>query len=228
MNGANGSLSEGGDSTVGNPLPLEALRFHWLPAEYMHSSWWRPGWLPEELFERLRRNRRSLPHLSRFLARELRLAGDLPSAWEAAHLSLAVTSAGRLGRLAALAGITLASPAIAGVLRSRDRSRIVSEIGERDYRFAVKRGRFLLQRARLAQAAEGFGTTLPETMGEESRRLGIASLATALQNAQEPLIRRIQLKLPKGLVESHWQPLMPTSEGFLRLFQLLDAQEPPA
>ena len=217
----------GGVSVNGALLP-ETLAFYALPAQYMDTSWWQANWLPGELFERLRHNPRSQQRLSLFLTRQFGLTGDSPFRWAPAHAKLAVIPAHRLGRLVSLAGITLLSTAIAGVLRSRDRNRITAQIGERDYRFAVRRGRFLLQQARLAQAAEAFGAPLPDAVDRESGRLGIASLATALQSAPESLVRRTQLKFPKASVEAHWQPLIAKPDGFLRLFRLLDAQEPGA
>ena len=209
------------------PLP-ETLAFHALPAQYMDASWWQSEWLPEPLFERLRRNRRSCRHLSSFLVGRLCLADDSPSGWEPAHVRLAAAPAQRLDRLASLAGITLLSAVIAGVLRSRDRHRIISQIGERDYQFAIRRGRFLLQQSRLAKAGLEVGGTVPDPLDRECRRLGIASLAAALQQASDSLVRRAQLKLPKAAVAAHWQPLGPAAPAFLRLFRLLDAQEPAA
>ncbi|MDE0365548.1 MAG: SctK family type III secretion system sorting platform protein [Gammaproteobacteria bacterium] len=211
---------------VNRPLLAETLLFYSLPAQYMDASWWRPQWLPAALFERLRQNRRSQRHLSNFLVSHLGLGDDPLSGWEPARFKLAATPVQRLDRLVTLAGITLLSTAIAGVLRSRDRNRVTAQIGEQDYRFAVRRGRFLLQQSKLAQSALDVGAPLPDPVDRESRRLGMASLATALQNAPASLVRRTQLKFPRTAVEAHWQPLIPESQAFLRLFRLLDAQEP--
>ena len=229
MSGGNGSSNGSGASSLeAAPLLPEALRFHSLPTEYMDASWWQPEWLPAALFERLRQNRRSHRHLSNFLVSHLGLGDDPLSGWEPAQFRLAVTPAQRLDRLATLAGVTLLSTAIAEVLRSRDRIRVIAQIGERDYRFALKRGRFLLQQSRLAQSALDTGAPLPDPVDRECRRLGMASLATALQSAPQSLLRRAQLKFPKPVVEAHWQPLVPESQAFLRLFRLLDAQEEAA
>ena len=228
MSSATVGSSESGGLSVNKAWLPETLPFYSLPTEYMERSWWQPGWLPQQLFERLRHNRRSHWHLSKFIVKQLGLTEDSLSGWEPAHIRLAVTPANRLDRLVSLAGITLLSTAIAGVLRSRDRNRVTSQIGERDYQFAVKRGRFLLQQARLANAAEEVGTPLPHAVDEETRRLGIASLAAALQSAPESLIRRTQLKFTKASVEAHWQPLLPMPDEFLRLFRLLETQEPAA
>ena len=229
MGGANGSSNgNGGSSLEAASLLPEALRFHSLPAEYMDASWWQPQWLPAALFERLRQNRRSRRHLSNFLVSHLGLGDDPLSGWEPARFKLAATPAQRLDRLVTLAGITLLSTAIAGVLRNRDRNRVTAQIGEQDYRFAVRRGQFLLQQSRLAKSALDVGSPLPDPVDRESRRLGMASLATALQNAPESLIRRAQLKFPRTAVEAHWQPLIPKSQAYLRLFRLLDVQEQPA
>lgn len=219
--GLSGNVIAGFDRAL---LP-ETLRFHALPSKYMDASWWQRGWLPVELFERLRRNRRSHLHLSRFLVRQFGLTEGSPPSWQPDQAGLAVTPAERLDRLVSLAGVTLLSTAIAGVLRSRDRNRIIAQIGEPDYRFAVRRGRLLLQQARLAQAGLDAAATVPDPADRESRRLGMAGLATALQDAPESLVRRVQLKLPKTEVEAHWQPLAPAAPAFLRLFRLIDGQD---
>ena len=228
MSDGNGSSKGNGGSSLEAPLLPEALLFHSLPTEYMDASWWQPEWLSAALFERLRQKRRSHRHLSRFLVRRLGLGDELPSGWKPAHFGLAVTPARRLDRLVTLAGITLLSTAIVGVLRSRDRNRVIARIGEQDYGFALRRGRFLLQQSRLANSALDVGAPMPDAVDQESRRLGMASLASALQNAPETLVRRTQLKFSRTAVEAHWQPLIPESQSFLRLFRLLDAQEPAA
>lgn len=206
----------------------ELLAFYFLPAQYMDPSWWQSGWLSEELFERLRQNVRSQRHLSSFFLKQTGSIDHPTLDCEPALAKLALLPGRRLMRLVSLAGITLLSTTIARVLHSRDKSLIKSKIGDKDYEFAVKRGRFLLQQARLKQAMPAVSLSSFDLVGEDCHRLGVGGLATALQEAPAPWIHRVQWKLPKTLTDQYWQVLMPRSEEFLRLFRLLNQQDPPA
>lgn len=201
------------------------LALHFLPTRYMDSTWWQSDGLPEELFQRLRQSPRSHRHLSRFFLKQ-RGPADRPVVDPGlAEARLALLPAPRLLRLAFLAGVTLLSPTIARVLRGRDRSRIKAAIGDESYEFAIKSGGFVLQQARLKEAAVA-GADLSDfgSVDEECRRLGVRGLATALRDAPTPWIHRAQLKLPRPLAERHWQALRPRPDEFLRLFELLNRQ----
>lgn len=219
MSGAQGG--PGGDAPSLSP---ELLRFNYQPTAYMHPSWWQTNWLPADLFERLRQNPRSQRHLSGFFLRQAGLADRMVLDCDPVHSRLALIPGPRLNRLALLAGLTLLSPSIARVLRSADKALIKEGLGERDYEFAIRRGRLLLQQARLTDTAGDIGLRAPAEAMAEARQLGIASLATALQDAAEPLLRRTRWKLPRGAAEQYWRPLMSRSQEFLRLFRLLDRQ----
>ena len=201
------------------------LAFHFLPTRYMDSTWWQSDGLPDELLQRLRQSPRSHRHLSRFFLKQEGPADRPVVDPGSAEARLALLPAPRLTRLAFLAGVTLLSPTIARVLRGRDRSRIKAAIGDESYEFAIKSGRFVLQQARLRQAAVA-GADLSDfsLVDEECRRLGVGGLATALRDAPMPWIRRAQLKLPRPLAERHWQALRPRPDEFLRLFELLNRQ----
>lgn len=204
----------------------EMLAFHFLPTRYMDSTWWESDGLSDELYQRLRQSPRSHRHLSRFF---LKQAGppDSPVVDPgSAEARLVLLSGPRLTRLAFLAGVTVLSPTIARVLRGRDRSRIKTAIGDASYEFAIKSGRFVLQQARLKETISGIGLSDFSLVNEECRRLGVGSLASALQNAPAPWVRRAQLKLPRSLAERHWQAVFPRSGEFLRLFELLSRQFP--
>ena len=204
------------------------LAFHFLPTRYMDSTWWVSDGLPDELFQRLRQSPRSHRHLSRFFLKQAgRVDGPAVDSGSA-EARLALLPAPRLTRLAFLAGVALLSPTIAGVLRGRDRSRIKAAIGDASYEFAIKRGRFVLQQARLREAVPGIGLSDFGSVDEECRRLGVGALATALRDAPGPWVRRVQLKLPRSLAERHWQALLPRPDEFLRLFELLHRQLPAA
>lgn len=202
----------------------EVLAFAWSPAAYMDPSWWQEDWLARSLFERLRENPRSRRHLSRFLVRKLGLADGGTVALESPEADLALVEARRLNRLVVLAGVTLLSGSIARVLRGPDRRRIKDTIGDADYEFAIRRGRLLLQQARLRGDIAGLDLPGCGLADEASRRYGVGGLATALQGASVALVRRVQLKLPRTFVERYWEPLAPRSDEFLRLFRLLDRQ----
>ena len=205
----------------------EMLAFHFLPTRYMDSTWWESDGLPDELFQRLRQEPRSHRHLSRFfLKQQAGPADSLVVDPGSAEVRLVLLPGPRLTRLAFLAGVTLLSPTIARVLRGRDRSRIKTAIGDASYEFAIKSGRFVLQQARLKEAVPGVGLSDFGSVDEECRRLGVGALATALQDAPMPWVRRAQLKLPRSLAERHWQALLPRSDELLRLFELLDRQLP--
>ena len=198
------------------------LAFHFLPTRYMDSSWWDCDELPRELFARLRQDPRSHRHLSRFFLRRAGPVDDLIPAHGSPEAGLALLPAPRLNGLAFLAGVTLLSTSIVRVLRGRDLRRIKASIGDESYEFAIRSGRFVLQQARLKEAIPGVGLSDLSSVDEECRRLGVGGLATALQNAPAPWVRRTQLKLPRSLAERHWRALLPRPDEFLRLFELLD------
>ena len=204
----------------------EMLGFHFLPTRYMDSTWWESDGLPDELFQRLRQSPRSHRHLSRFFLKRAGPVDSLIVDLGSAEARLALLSAPRLTQLARLAGVTLLSTTIARVLRGSDRSRIKAGIGTASYEFAIRSGRFVLQQARLKEAIPGVSLTDYGMVDEECRRLGVGSLATALQDAPLPWVRRAQLKLPRSLAERHWQALLPRPDEFLRLFELLNRQIP--
>lgn len=211
------------------PSDLAAmLSFHFLPARYMDPTWWEDDELPRELFTRLRQDSRSHRHLSRYFLRRAGAVDDLIPTLGSREAGLALLPALRLNGLAFLAGATLLSPFIARVLRGRDQSRIKAAIGDASYEFAVKSGRFVLQQARLKEGIPGVGLSDFGLVDEECRRLGVGGLATALQNAPAPWVRRTQLKLPRSLAEPHWRALLPRPDEFLRLFELLDRGSPAA
>lgn len=202
----------------------EILAFAWSPAGYMDPSWWQEDWLAPGLFERLRENPRSRRHLSNFLVRKLGLVDGGSVGRELPEADLALVDARRLNRLVVLAGVTLLSGSIARVLRGPDRRRIKDAIGDADYEFAVRRGRLLVQQARVKVDITELDLADRGLADEALPRYGVGGLATALQGAPVPLVRRVQLKLPRALVERHWEPLAPRSDEFLRLFRLLDRQ----
>ena len=202
------------------------LAFHFLPTRYMDSTWWESDGVAGELFQRLRQSPRGHRHLSRFFLKQGGPADSPVVDPGSAEARLVLLCGSRLARLAFLAGLTLLSPAIARVLRGRDRSRIKAAIGDASYEFAIRSGRFVLQRARLKEAVPGVGLSDFSLADEECRRLGVGALATALRDAPMPWVRRAQLKLPRSLAERHWQALLPRSGEFLRLFELLDRQLP--
>ena len=208
------------------PDMAEMLAFHFLPTRYMDSTWWESDGLPDELFQRLRQSPRSHRHLSRFFLKQGGQADSLVVDPGSVGAKLVLLSGSRLTRLAFLGGVTLLSPTIARVLRGRDRSRIKAAIGDASYEFAIRSGRFVLQQARLREAVPGIGLSDFGSVDEECRRLGVGALATALQDAPMPWVRRVQLKLPRSLAERHWQMLFPRSGEFLRLFELLNRQLP--
>jgi len=168
----------------------EVLAFAWSPATYMDPSWWREDWLAPTLFERLLENPRSRRHLSKFLLRTLALADVGTIGPDSPEMDLAMVDGRRLQRLVVLAGVTLLSGTIARVLRGADRRRIKDALGDADYEFAVRRGRLLLQQARVRGDLPGLD--LPDCgLAEEAmRRCGVGSLATALQDAPAALVRR--------------------------------------
>ena len=216
-----------GDPVEISPSDMAAmLAFHFLPTRYMDSTWWQSDGLRDELYQRLRQNPRSHRHLSRFFLKEAGLIDNLVVDPGSAEARLALLPAPRLTQLAFLAGVTLLSTTIARVLRGQDRSRIKAAIGKASYEFAIKSGRFVLQQARLKEAIPGLGLSDFGSVDEECRRLGVGSLATALQDAPMPWVRRTQLKLPRSLAERHWQALLPRPDEFLRLFELLNRHMP--
>ena len=202
------------------------LAFHFLPTRYMDSTWWESDGLPDELFQRLRQNPRSHRHLSRFFLKQGGPADSLIVDPGSAEAKLVLLSGSRLARLAFLAGVTVLSPTIARVLRGQDRNLVKAAIGDASYEFAIRSGRFVLQQARLKETISSVGLSDFSLVDEECRRLGVGGLASALQDAPMPWVRRAQLKLPRSLAERHWRVLLPRPDKFLRLFDLLSRQFP--
>ena len=205
-------------------MPAFAL----LPASYADPSWWNPDWLPVALFERLRANPRGCRRLSAFLLRRTGLPAACALRGDAAETRIALAAPEELGRGVFLAGLTLLSPAVARILRGADRAAAKAAIGARDYDFAIRRGRLLLQQARLAGEAGEAGVADLAGLDGACRSVGAGALATALGEAPEAVVRRTQLKLPKALVDDAWRPLGGRSGPYLRLFELLRAQAGPA
>ena len=206
-------------------LPAQAaVAFACLPTTYMDPSWWRDDWLPQSLFERLRANPRSTGWLSRFVVRTLELGDVGPVDAESLEARLLCLGAGRLERLVVLAGVTLLSGRIAQILRGEDRRLVKAAIGDDDYAFALRRGRLLLHQARLTPTSADLGETDLAGTAEASWRLGVGSLAAALQGTTAGFTRRIQLMLTRESVDRHWVPLAGEPARFQRLFDLLDGQ----
>ena len=204
--------------------PAAAVAFVCQPATYMHASWWRDDWLPQALFERLRGEPRSAGWLSRFVVRTLELGEVGPVVAGSVEARLLCLGARRLDRLVVLAGVTLLSGRIAQILRGTDRRLVKAAIGEDDYAFALRRGRFLLHQARLAPTAADLGEADLAETADACRRLGVGSLAAALQGSTAGFTRRIQLMLNRESVERHWVPLAGEPARFQRFFGLLDGQ----
>ena len=180
--------------------------------------------MPLELFERLRENPRSSRRLSAFLLRQEGLTAACPLGGDSAQTRVALTPPGELNRSVFLAGLTLLSPAIARVLRGADRGAIKAAIGQHDYEFAIRRGRLLLQQARLVGKVQPPGIADFESLALECSVVGVGALATALRGTPDPVARRTQFKLPKGLVDDNWRPLAEQHDPFLKLFELLRPQ----
>ena len=204
------------------------LAFALLPASYADPTWWDPLWLPTELFERLRPNPRSCRRLSAFLIRQAGLTAACPLVPDTPETRIALTPSAELDRSVFLAGLTLLSPIIARVLRGADRSKIKAAIGLGDYEFAIRRGRLLLQQARLNKALPQVSVADFDGLEKQCWALGTAALATALKNTPHPVVRRTQFKIRKGLVDESWRPVAEQHDPFVKLFELLRPQVRPA
>ena len=200
------------------------MAFNFLPTRYFDRSWWLSSALPEKLLPHLERNPRSHYHLSRFLLKKMDLAPALHFDYPPVAKLLAQMPGERLHRLVFLAGVTLMSPSIAGVLRGRERRLVKSELGAEEYGFALRRGRFLLRQAGVGDIVPVAALTDPDTLRIRCRQLGVGALASALCDAPSAVAGRMQLKFPKALVERHWRPLAARPGEFLHLFALLDRQ----
>ena len=202
----------------------EFMAFNFLPTRYMDPSWWPCDSLSVNQLSRIARNPRCHPHLSRFFLKHAGIAPEPQVDLVPEAVLFVPMHRQRLQRLAFLAGVTLLSPAIAGVLRGEHRRMIKCEIGARDFEFAVTRGRFLLQHARVKDVLPAAPLTDFGDLEHDCRRLGVGALASALCEAPVAVVRRLQLKFPKALVERDWRPLAAKPMEFLRLFTLLDRQ----
>lgn len=204
----------------------QVLEFNCIPLAYMDASWWRPDWMPEAVLQRLRGSARARLRLSDFVRQRIDLPLILDFDYQSTLGRLALLSGGRLTRLVFWAGITRLSPWIAGVLRRSDIGEIKRRIGADGYDFALRSGRFVLRQARLGQPEALSIETSPGTIDEDCRAEGVRSLAAAFKGAPEPLLRRLQLKLPRPLVESHWPHAVENSANHLRFLALLERQIP--
>jgi len=219
------------ETNTGIQAPSSARRilaFVLLPASYADPTWWDPRWLPTELFERLRPNPRSCRRLSAFLIRQAGLTAACLLEPDTPETRIALTPPAELDRSVFLAGLTLLSPIIARVLLGADRSKIKAAIGPGDYEFAIRRGRLLLQQARLNKVLPQASVADFAVLEKQCWALGTAALATALKNAPHPVVRRTQFKLRKGLVDGSWQPVAEQHDPFVKLFELLRPQVRPA
>ena len=198
------------------------IAFHFLPTLYMHPSWRMCGVLPEGLLERLSSDRRSHRHLSRRVFRDAGLDSSPHLDLSPDEIRLALMDGRRLYRLLALAGITLLSPTIAGVLRREERKRIKHGIGADDFEFAVRRGKFLLQQSRLRNVVPAVSLGDSAVVNERCHGLGMGALAAALCDTPTGVVCRMQMKFPRASVERHWRPLAEKPAEFMRLFTLLD------
>lgn len=203
--------------------PIAMAIFAQHPASYMDRSWWRDDWLPVPLYERLRRNPRSLARMSRHVVRALALEDVGPVGAGSLEERLLLAPSARLDRLAFLAGVALLSGTISRVLRGADRKLVRAAIGQDGYEFAVRRGRLLLHQARLGDRPD---PDLPDFAATATacQQHGIGALASALQHASIGFARRIQLQLPLEHVERFWAPQEPGAEPFRRLLRLLDRE----
>ena len=202
------------------------LEFNCLPASYMDVSWWNSEWMPPEVFSELRRFPKALVRLSDFICERFELPPAFDVDYQTPVGKLALLTGEPLMRLVFLAGVTRVSPWIASVLKSVDVREVKRRIGADLYDFALRNGRFLLRQTRLPQLAAHQLNCEPGSLNERCHIEGVRGLAVALDGEPEPLVRRVQLKIPKSLVDSNWLQAADNSAGFLRLFSLLERQLP--
>ncbi|MCZ0944097.1 MAG: SctK family type III secretion system sorting platform protein [Gammaproteobacteria bacterium] len=201
-----------------------ALEFNFLPASYMDVSWWREEWMPQALFSELRQSPASLMPLSDFIVERLDLPPVLDVDYSAPGPQLALLAKEAFSRLVFSAGVVRMSPWIASILTAVDIGEIKRRIGSDLYEFALRSGRFLLRQARLLGPDPPAPDCEPGSLDEHCRMAGIQGLAAALQPQPAPLVRRVKLKLPKPLVDSHWPCAAESSAEWLRMFSLIERQ----
>ncbi len=201
-----------------------ALAFNFLPASYMDDSWWREEWMPRALFTELRQSPASLMPLSDFILERLDLPPVLDLDYGAPGPKLALLAKEAFARLVFAAGAIRMSPWIASILTAVDINEIKRRIGSDLYEFALRSGRFLLRQARLPGPDAATPACEPGSLDEHCLKAGVAGLAAALQPQPAPLVRRVKLKLPKPLVDSHWPRAAQSSAEWLRMFSLLERQ----
>ena len=201
-----------------------ALAFNFLPASYMDASWWLEEWMPQALFAKLRQAPASLMPLSDFIVERLDLAPVLDVDYSAPGPQLALLAKDAVAQLVFSAGAIRMSPWIASILTAADIGEIKRRIGPDLYQFALRSGRFLLRQARLQPPDAPPPACEPGLLDEHCRMEGVQGLAAALQPQPSPLVRRVKLKLPKPLVDSHWPRAAQSSAEWLRMFSLLERQ----
>ena len=196
----------------------DILQFNFLPTQYMDDSWWQGDWLKGVSLGCKQFPTRSQFYLSRFFLRQNNLSGQFDFDFSLAWKLVALLPGPLLKRLAYLTGLTFQSQRIAHVIQSNVRQTIKNSIGTTDYFFALKRGTRLLKEAQIqsplpaTQRACSF-----DTLKADCLRLGVSSLATITNDLLPAFVRRLQLKLPKTLVENHWQAAASNKDVHLRL-----------
>ncbi len=183
----------------------ELLQFNFLPTLDIDDSWWQPEWLAGASSSPLDFPGRAHFHLSRFFLEQIGLADQFDFDFSPLEKRIALLSSQRLKRLVYLVGLTLQSQRIAHAIRGSDRQAIKKSIGEEDYFFVTKRGVTLLKEAGVQSPPVASGDDRFDDLNERCYRVGMGSLATVMQSFPTAFIRRLQLKLPRDMVEKYWQ-----------------------
>ena len=209
-----------------SPLGLfpEILRFNFLPAGYMHGSWWETGWLPAELLAGLQTSERAQCHASQFVLQQFELSEDFIFDFSTEKKQVALLAPERLNRLVYLTGLCFQSHGIARVIRGQDRKAIKDAIGETDYFFAIKRGMMLLREAGIDQSMLPDGMIDAGSVRQDCYRFGIGSLATAMDDMPTAFIRRLQFKLPRDILETAWQASSEDNGAHARLLHVVSKE----
>lgn len=195
----------------------EILQFNFLPTQYMDDSWWQNDWLQGISLDCKKFPTQAQFYLSRFFLRQINLSGQFDFDFIAPEKLIALLPAQLLKRLVYLTGLTLQSQRIAQVILGSVRRTIKDFIGEADYFFALKRGVLLLKEVQFQTMIPAENNSNFDTVKEDCFLLGVTSLATVMDSFSMAFVRRLQLKLPKTLVENHWKASVSDKDAHLRL-----------
>jgi hypothetical protein len=164
-------------------------QFNVYPAVYAHPEWF-SDFLPDHLLGCFRKTRRGMRRLSGLLLKAHGMEGETWYDFSQPWWRFALLPPGIIDTLAMYGGLALAHRRIATMVDKAALTRLKGSIGERAYRFAVKRASLIVGRPRQIDM-DGLGQ---EDLGFHFRRLGTTRFLSQFKNAPTVIAARLAFK----------------------------------